>query len=187
MQTVKTLFAAISVILLFSCTPEVDETSLQKLRNISFTKLLSFGTDPVIVDAVKIENKKSRMLSEIKDLDDKWIEIPVTALRMKALTGSECGRYLKKIQNSEPYYAEIFVMDKLGRNVCMTDKTSDYWQGDEAKFMESYKEGKGDVHISNVIFDESADAYVIQVSIPVIDRRDVIGAMTFSVDVDKFQ
>ncbi len=186
MHFLKALFAATIVVLLASCAPEINEKHMQKLRNISFTKLLSFGTNPMIVNAVKIENKKRKELSEIKRLDDKWKETPVDAAIIKALTESECGRYLNKIQTSQPHYAEIFVMDKLGGNVCMTGKTSDYWQGDEAKFIKSYKEGKGDVHISSINFDESSDTYVIQVSFPVIDGKDVIGAMTIGIDVEKY-
>lgn len=44
-----------------------------------------------------------------------------------------------------PEYAEIFVMDNQGANVAMSDKTSDYWQGDEDKFVRSFAGGEGKV------------------------------------------
>jgi len=50
----------------------------------------------------------------------------------------------------------------------MTNKTSDYWQGDEAKFTESFKGGSGAVHIGDVEFDQSAQAYLVQISVPVM-------------------
>ncbi len=187
MHTIKIFSAIIIAILLSSCTPDVDQKFLLKLRTISFTKLLNYGIDPLIVDSVKNENKKRRPLSEVKSLDDRWEIIPANTVSMRAFTDSECGRYLKHIQKSEPFYTEIFVMDKNGGNVCMTGKTSDYWQGDEAKFIKAYQKGKGDVYISDVIFDKNTDAYVIQVSVPIIDGRKAIGAMTFSIDVDKFK
>lgn len=81
----------------------------------------------------------------------------------------------------------MFVMDNLGANVCMSDKTSDHWQGDEPKFTESYKGGQGAVHIGDVIFDDSTQAYLVQVSVPVTDGGTVIGAITIGVDVDKVE
>ena len=100
---------------------------------------------------------------------------------------SECGKHLRGIQNSELYFAEIFVMDNLGANVAMTDKTSDYWQGDEAKFKESFKGGSGAVFVDDVEFDDSSQSYVVQVSVPVMDGAKAIGSITISIDMDKFE
>lgn len=85
------------------------------------------------------------------------------------------------------YYAEIFVMDNQGANVAMTDKTSDYWQGDEAKFKKSFNDGAGAVFVDDVEFDDSAQAYLVQVSVPVKDGDKVIGAITFGIDVEKVE
>jgi hypothetical protein len=106
---------------------------------------------------------------------------------MQAMMVSECGKHLRSIQASTPYYAEIFVMDNQGANVAMTDKTSDCWQGDEAKFIESFNRGKGAVHISDVEFDDSTQAYLVQVSVPVEDDNTIIGAITFGINIDKIE
>jgi len=100
---------------------------------------------------------------------------------------SECGKHLAKIQQSSAVYAEIFVMDNQGGNVAMTDKTSDYWQGDEAKFQKSFNGGSGAVFVDEVEFDDSTQAYLVQVSVPVKDNNTVIGAVTFGIDVDKIE
>ena len=81
-------------------------------------------------------------------MDEKWKAHAGIADYMKAMMDSECGKYLRKIQKSAPYYAEIFVMDNQGANVAMTNKTSDYWQGDEAKFQKSFAAGKCDFHLT---------------------------------------
>ncbi len=36
---------------------------------------------------------------------------------------------------------EVFVMDARGLNVAASDVTSDYWQGDEEKFSETFPKG----------------------------------------------
>jgi len=103
---------------------------------------------------------------------------------MKAIMENECGQHLRSIQNSAPYFAEIFVMDNRGANVAMTDKTSDYWQGDEAKFQKSFNAGAGAIFVDDVDFDDSAQAYLVQVSVPIKKAGQVIGAITFGIDID---
>ncbi len=163
------------------------EKASQKVTDLANSTLVKLGTDNTIIQAVKAENAKDKTLAQVKELDEKWKATPGIADFMRPLMDSECGRHLSNIQNKSPYYAEIFVMDNLGGNVCMTDKTSDYWQGDEAKFKESYKDGKGALHISKVKFDDSTQTYVVQVSVPVVDGSDIIGAITIGVDVDKIE
>ena len=41
--------------------------------------------------------------------------------------------------------------------------------------------------VDKVKFDDSTQAYLVQVSVPVKDGNTVIGAITFGIDVDKIQ
>ena len=163
------------------------EKAPQKVVDLAQSELAKVGTDPVIVAAVKAENGKGKSLDQIKAKDKEWKATAGVADYMKAIMESECGNHLKKIQDGKAYYAEIFVMDNQGANVAMTDKTSDYWQGDEAKFKKSFKGGAGAVFIDEVEFDDSAQAYLVQISVPVKDGGKVIGAITFGIDVDKIE
>lgn len=146
------------------------------------SKLTKYGTDPVIVEAVKAENAKGKTLTQIKEMDKKWMKTPGVADFMRELIDNKCGKRLQEIRKSTSYFEEIFVMDNQGANVCMTNKTSDYWQGDEDKFTKSFN---GDVHISDVKFDDSSQSYVVQVSVPVKDGGKVIGAITFGINSEK--
>jgi hypothetical protein len=161
------------------------EKAPQAVVDLAKTTLVNLGTDPVIVEAVKKENAKRKTLAQIKEMDNRWKSTPGIADYMEAIMNSDCGKHLQEIVKSAPYYAEIFVMDNQGANVAMSDKTSDYWQGDEAKFKKSYKNGRGDLFIDEVEFDKSTQAYLVQVSVPVKDGDKVIGSMTFGIDVDR--
>lgn len=163
------------------------EQAPQKIVDLAQTQLARLGENPVIVAAVKAENDKGKALDDIKAMDEKWKATPGVVDYMQALMDSECGKVLREIQASQPFYAEIFVMDNQGANVAMTDKTSDYWQGDEAKFKKSFNNGQGAVFVDDVEFDESAQAYLVQVSVPVKDGGKVIGAITIGIDVDQVE
>lgn len=167
--------------------PSNAEQAPKKVFDLAGSTLADIGKDPVIVKAVQDANAKGMSLDQIKAKDTEWKATPGIADYMAAIMESECGRHLRAIQESESFYAEIFVMDNQGANVAMTDKTSDFWQGDEAKFQKSFNNGKGVVFVDEVEFDDSAQAYLVQVSVPVIDGSTVIGAITFGIDVERIQ
>ena len=95
------------------------------VRELVQSTLMVFGSDPVIVSAVKNENAKGKTLQEIQARDKKWRENPGISQEMEAIMSSPCALRLKAIQKELGILPEIFVMDRQGANVCMTDKTSD--------------------------------------------------------------
>lgn len=54
-------------------------------------------------------------------------------------------------------------------------------------FKDAYKGGSGGVHIREVAFDDSSRSYRVQVSVPVVDVGENIGAVTIGVDMDQFE
>ena len=186
----KKLFVLMIIGLVFvigTAVVHAGEKAPQKVYDLAKGELAALGTDAKIIKAVKAENGKGKTLDQIKAKDKEWKATAGVADYMQAMMDSECGKHIASIQDSAPYYAEIFVMDNQGANVAMTDKTSDYWQGDEAKFKKSFNGGNGAVFVDEVEFDDSTQAYTVQVSVPVKDGDTVIGAITFGIDVDKIE
>ena len=149
--------------------------------------LKAWGENPIVVAAVKAQNAKGESLDQIKQRDASWRATSGVDDFMRSLLESDTAKELMKLETSKPYFFELFLMDSQGANVAMTNKTSDYWQGDEAKFTESFKGGSGAIHIGDVEFDESAQAYLVQISVPVMDGGSAVGAMTIGVNVDKLE
>ncbi|MCP4116698.1 MAG: hypothetical protein GY737_15060 [Desulfobacteraceae bacterium] len=181
------LFLAGMFLIVGSGVGHAGEKPPKEVFDLANSVLAKLGTDPVIVAAVNAENAKGKTLTQIKEKDEKWRNTPGIVNYMNAIMESQCGKHLRTLQNSAPYYLEIFVMDNQGANVAMTDKTSDYWQGDEAKFQKAYNNGKGAVFVDDVEFDDSSQAYLSQVSVPVKDGGRVIGSITFGIDLDKIE
>lgn len=188
MKKLGVLVLLAGVFLMGTVVPvSAGEKAPQKVVDLANSALAATGNDPAIVKAVKEENAKGKSLDQIKEMDAKWQAHAGVADYMQALMDSECGKHLQGIQKNSEYLSEIFVMDNQGANVAMVNKTSDYWQGDEAKFQKSFAEGKGAVFVDDVKFDDSTQTYLVQVSVPVMDGGKAIGAITFGVDVDKVQ
>jgi hypothetical protein len=184
----RILIVSLCVVWSLSCSISFGgEKASQEVVDYANSKLVDIGSDPVLVKAVKNENAAGKTLEQIKKQDENWKGTAGIADYMQAMLDNDCSKHLRKMQDSTSFYSEIFVMDNQGANVCMTDKTSDYWQGDEDKFTESYKDGKGAVHIGSVKFDDSTQAYLVQVSVPLKDGDTVVGAVTIGVNVDNFE
>ena len=148
------------------------------------TVLAKFGADKTIVKAVKAQNKKELSLSYIKDTDRVWRGILSGTIAIQDdMMVSDCAKAANALMKSVDYVVEIFVTDDQGANVCMTAKTGDYWQGDEAKFVNSYNGGIGSVFVDAI--EEDGGKMISQVSVPVMSKGAAIGAMTIAVDVDK--
>ena len=161
---------------------DVDTKMLNWTANAVLAK---FGHDKAIVKAVKAQNKKGMDLEMgIKITDGAWKGVREGTLPiMDELMANDCAKAANALMGSVDYVVEIFVMDNQGANVCMTAKTGDYWQGDEAKWVKSYNGGIGSVFVDEV--EEDGGKMISQVSVPVISKGMAIGAMTIAVDTGK--
>jgi hypothetical protein len=64
--------------------------------------------------------------------------------------------------------------------------TSDYWQGDEAKWKKTYMVGPDAIFVDEIEKDESTQSLQSQVSIAIKDETGkAIGAITLGINVDK--
>lgn len=167
----------------FTVMAEEVPESVKKLA----PSLTAWGMDSVLIDAVKAQNAKGMTLDSIQARDAEWRKVDGLDAEMKAMLESPAAMKMSEMEKSKPYFFELFLMDNQGANVAMTNKTSDYWQGDEAKWQESFKGGTGAVHIGEVEFDESAQDYLVQISVPVMEGGKAIGAITIGVNIDDLE
>ncbi len=77
-------------------------------------------------------------------------------------------------------------MDAVGLNAAASSVTSDMWQGDEDKFIQTFNVGVGAIHIADVEFDASSQTYLGQVSVTISDPQtgDLLGAVTVVLNVE---
>jgi hypothetical protein len=147
-----------------------------------------WARDPVIVKAVSEQNGKKLSLSEIQAIDKTWIANSGDEGLIRNLESGPCAGRLRYMTSNTPLFIESFVMDNQGALVGMTRKTSDYWQGDEAKWKRAFNGGKGAVFIDRPQYDTSAKTILVQVSAPIRDAGGaVIGAITVGINIDKLR
>lgn len=180
------------VVLYMLSTPGRDGAIRGVMRDMADTELSTWVQEPALIAAVKAQNERHAALSvdAVIAMDNKWrAEAEAGGGPMiEDLMSRPLSRWLQDRQVATAgFINEIFVMDMKGLNVAQSAVTSDLWQGDEAKFQQSYGDGSGEgaVHISDVEFDDSTGVFQSQVSIPVRDPATggLLGAITFGVNV----
>jgi hypothetical protein len=177
--------------LLVGAAPAAANEFAPRLTALAEGKIAEIAGDPRLVEAVRNQNAETAGIAEaeILRLDETWRgEVgAATSPTIDAVMDRPSSAYLREMRDAGGgLFTEIFVTDSVGLNVAASDVTSDYWQGDEAKFTESFGAGPGAVHLGEIEFDESTQMYQSQVSVPVLDPESgaPIGAATFGVNVE---
>jgi hypothetical protein len=146
-------------------------------------------TNPIIVETLRAQNRTTGGYSEkeIMVLESIWQdEFASDQYDLIAeVLDRPVSRYLKRVKlNGLGTYHEIHLMDGVGLLTGASDANEDYWQGDEPKWLETYRIGKDALHIGKLKYDSSALAWEIQVSLPIVDpeTQEPLGAITIGLD-----
>ena len=176
--------------LLLTSPVQADELT-DSLQQFYENELSVWATDPALVAAITSQNRTTAQYSQtqIDELDGAWrVEVGQTNTpTITPILDNPTSDMLRdRIAEYNGQITEIFVMDSVGLNVAASDITSDFWQGDEAKFTETYGRGPGSIHISDIELDESTQRYQGQISVTIVDPSNglAVGAMTIGVDAD---
>ncbi|ETD00932.1 hypothetical protein [Rhodobacter capsulatus] len=185
--------AAMLVLALLALPAQAEDISPQ-VKEIVEKELRAWAADPALVAAVIAANEAHAALSQpqIESLDAAWRTELETSTRPTIdpiLAAPESQALKAKIEAGGGRFTEAFVTDSHGLNVAQAGPTSDYWQGDEAKFLETFPKGAEAIHVSEVEFDESSQSYSVQASFTVIDpaSKAPIGAMTVGLNAEMIQ
>jgi hypothetical protein len=154
-----------------------DDAAMQS----AIKSIQAWGKDPVLVREVAAQNALKVSATQIQVIDRAWMSGGESD-RVARLLGNACAQHLKALVGAQPGFSESFVTDNQGANVCMTSRTSDYWQGDEAKWQKAFNSGRGAVFVDQPKYDTSAKAILVQVSVPVLDGTIAIGTITVGVN-----
>ncbi len=172
----------------FCLLPHIANSDTRELaKNLVEHKLAGIASNGLILDAIEVENAKQKTVEEINLVDKKWMDSPTVNEFMRSMMKSKCSQYLLLLMSDDPLFEEIFVTDNQGANVCMTSKTSDYWQGDESKFTEAFADGHGGLYLGDVEFDDSTQSYIIQVGLPVKSAGSAVGTVIFGINVEELE
>ena len=185
-------FALIAACAACIATPTLAADEFEPaLRGFLEGDVRSWSQSPVLVDAIRAMNAERAGYdqAQIDAMDTAWRGEIGTASTptITPILENDAAAFLRdQVAASGGRITEVFIMGAHGLNVAASAMTSDMWQGDEAKFQQSFGMGADGVHIGDVELDESTQQYQGQVSLTIVDpdTGEPIGAMTVGVNAE---
>ena len=170
-----------------SAQQDISDSELEELLRVKIRTVQHMALNPLLVRATRQQNASGLGAEEIARRDKAWKATKELTPFKLSLQTSPAGRFLKHQVERSTSFNEAFLTDNQGANVAAFPATSDYWQGDEEKWSESFNGGDGRVYIGALALDESTNTVAAQVSAPVLDRGKTIGVLVVGVTINYLQ
>jgi len=179
---------------IYGCAPAAFEMSLSEQQRVRawVEPLLTEWLEAAPMKAeVARQNRQRKALTQedINARDQQWIDEfyegggPVS----RAMLQTELSGWLRALAvETGGRITEVILTDERGANVAVSDMTSDYWQGNETKYLKAWPLQPGELHFDPVTYDESAKRFQVHVSRLLADpgTGERIGVLVVGVDVE---
>ena len=181
--------AALSAIATVSFADDAEIKA--KAEDYTKSEVAKWVADADVVAALNAANASNAAFDQgkIDSLDQQWrAEVGAAAhpLIDQVMGSSASAKAKGWCDGSGGVVTEIILMDNKGLNVGICDATSDYWQGDEPKYQNTYTKGAGAVFVDDVEQDSSTQKFQVQASMTVVDPASgqPIGVITVGLDAE---
>ena len=151
-----------------------------------------YTTLPLWVDLIKDANLKYKQMNPqqvddyLKETDKKWISARKGEPFLWEYLENRISVAMRDIVKLRGNMAGIFVTDRYGGIVASSKKMGNFRQADEEWWQKAYNKGKGDTYVSDIEFDDSSAAWVINVAVPMKDKDNaVIGICRVSLSIQR--
>jgi hypothetical protein len=122
-----------------------------------------------ILAALKTANERNRLLTpaDIVRIESAWRGAKESDSAVASHVDAGCGQMLRDFRSRNPSFAEVFVTDRRGFNVCQSNKTTDFYQADEPWWLEASRE-PGPTH-GKLELDASTGAIGVALYVPILE------------------
>jgi hypothetical protein len=176
----------VPVVALVALSGQAEPTAASRVKETAYARVAraqAIARDSAIHSAVSASNALVEPPDLVRRRDALWIASPRDPLR-QAIVQAPCSGKVREMVKDDPLVVEAFVMNDRGTLVCSMTETTDYWQGDEAKWQKTFVDGR-EAFVEEPAFDISSGKYAIQVSVPVAEAGKRIGAVTLTLKLNR--
>jgi ABC-type amino acid transport substrate-binding protein len=180
---------------IYPCAPEgfqVSEYEREKIRALIMPFMQTWARMPAVIAALMEQNQREQHTDHTTILarDAAW----QTEFRTgnfsssAAIMATPLSQRIRQLKTqTKGLVTEIILMDARGMNVAISDMTSDYWQGDEAKYLLAFNTSAEMLFFEPVVYDESTRRFQVHVSLPIYTEgiETSIGVLTLGVDIEE--
>jgi hypothetical protein len=156
-------------------------------------RVLSVATlaaDPGLAEAVEGANRgyagatPEAVAARLEAVEKEW-NTPKAEGRVREMLGSKASLRLNRWRDLDRRFLRITLTDAYGGVVAATHKTLDYNQADEEFWQAVSANGRGGVHLTDILYDEVTKSNYIGIGVPVMaaGSNQFIGVLDALVEV----
>jgi len=169
-----------------------DQTEQLLNEEIDSVRRFAF-TETVLKEEMKKSNARwagrteKEIVDELLTIDKHWISAPDNDEVIQKMLDTPASHRLKVIQESAPNeYARILVTDREGATIGGTERTDDYYQGDDPWWGPMFIDGKPAVYVASPKCDARSGAISVDICVPLMDEsgKNLLGVVKFIVNVN---
>jgi hypothetical protein len=150
----------------------------------------TLASDPTIVEAVTEANRRyagvtrESVEAHILKMEKEW-NTPAADGYVRQMLTSRAGRQLTGWRQTDRRFLRITLTDAQGAAIAATHKTMDYFQADEDFWQATFAEGRGSIHLTDVLYDDVTKSYYVGLGVPVMEEgtNRFIGAIDALIEV----
>ncbi len=146
--------------------------------------LLVFNSEAVVSQVAA--HDKALPPAQLNQLDMDWAKLDESNSPLALVLHHPLSHVLQQLAHADPRMNELMVTDRHGQLIAASDRTSDYYQADEEWWQKTYGGGKGKVYIERVVFDESSHSWTLNICLPILQDKKVVGVAKASMDVSQW-
>ena len=157
------------------------EASIQPHLQCLGIKVSDFAKDPTIIAGVNNYNSSP---PNPQKLDRVWSTLQPGDTYLDSIIENPSADAMREWIKRISIQGEGLLMGRNGGLVAATEKTTDFWQGDEAQFLNAIDLPAGNIYIQSEMLDESTHLMLIKISTPVYNPRSkrAIGVLVIGFD-----
>jgi hypothetical protein len=166
---------------------QVAEYSAAAVDAYVFRRILDaalLGRVPEVRRTASAGNDVPYDAAGVAEIDKEWQKDQAAAAAKSGVLSTPASQFLADLVKNDSVYREVLVTDRRGRLVAASNLTSDYFQADEAWWINAFDGGRGRVSVTDVRRDESAHVYAFEIAVPVTrpDDTELAGIMKIVAD-----
>ncbi|HAW93569.1 MULTISPECIES: hypothetical protein [unclassified Arsukibacterium] len=165
----------------------LPENEQQKITALLLPAVTDLRQHDMLITAIQARNDLQQSIGFIQQHDELWVteqDQQKSGLADTMLT-STLSKMLGQWQlNFAGIVTEVIVTDNQGANVAISAATSDYWQGDEAKFLSIFAQPRT-FYLGPVEYDQSSRRFLTHLSMPVLHQQQHIGTIIVGINIEQ--
>jgi len=146
-------------------------------------QVAELATDPILITGVNNYNAAPPAPHKI---DRIWPSLRESDGVLNAIITNPSADTMRKWIANISIQGEGLLIGRNGGLVAATEKTTDFWQGDEAQFLRAINLQQGDAYFQSETLDESTHLMLVKVSTPIYNPRSKHAIGVLVVGFDQF-